>query len=93
MLDLAGLDCATADAMMAVTPERWKSFALEHRNERADAYLISCTTVRAADAIEELEQELGRPVITSNTAAAWHCLRKLAIQDKVSGFGRLLSQH
>ncbi len=93
VLDLAGLSCPTAAAMMAVTPERWKSFALEHRDQRADAYLISCTTVRSADVIEELERELGRPVVTSNTAAAWHCLRTLGIADRVSGFGGLLSQH
>jgi maleate isomerase len=93
VLGLAGLDCPTASAMMAVAPERWKSFALGHRDARADAYVISCTTVRSADVAEELEQELGRPVVTSNTAAAWHCLRKMGIQDRVSGFGRLLSQH
>lgn len=93
VLDLAGLNCPTAAAMMAVTPERWKTFALEHRDQRADAYLISCTTVRSADVIEELERELGRPVVTSNTAAAWHCLRTLNVADRVSGFGRLLSQH
>lgn len=92
VLDLAGMDCRTAAAMMAVTPERWKSFTLEHRDERADAYLISCTTVRSADVIEELERELGRPVLTSNTATAWHCLRKLGIADKVRGFGCLLSR-
>jgi len=93
VLDLAGLDCPTAAAMMAVTPERWKSFALEHRDERADAYLISCTTVRSADVIEELELELGRPVLTSNTAAAWHCLRTLGITDRIEGFGGLLRQY
>jgi len=93
VLDLAGLSCPTAAAMMAVTPERWKTFALEHRDQRADAYLISCTTVRSADVIEELERELGRPVVTSNTAAAWHCLRKLGIPDRVEGFGALLREH
>ena len=93
ILGLAGLDCVTADAMMGVTPERWKSFAHEHRDDSADAYLMSCTTVRAADVAEDLERELGRPVVTSNTAAAWHCLRKLGLNDKVQGFGRLLSEH
>lgn len=93
VLGLAGLDCSTASAMMAVTPQRWKSFTLDHRDQRADAYVVSCTTVRSADVAQELEQELGRPVVTSNTAAAWHCMRKMGIPDRVSGFGRLLSQH
>ena len=93
ILGYAGLDCRDANVMMAVTPEAWRKFTLERRDARADAYLISCTTVRSADVIEDLERELGRPIVTSNTAAAWHCLRKMGIQDRVSGFGRLLSEH
>ena len=93
ILDWAGLDCPDANAMMAVTPEKWREFILAHRHADADAYLISCTTVRSADVAEELEAALGRPVLTSNTAAVWHCLRTMGIPDRVQGFGQLLSQH
>ena len=93
VISCAGLDCADADAMMAVTPQKWREFALSRRDDSADAYLISCTTVRSADVIEDLERELGRPVVTSNTAAVWHCLRKLAIADRVEGYGRLLREN
>jgi maleate isomerase len=91
--DWAGLDCPDANAMMAVTPEKWREFTLAHRHADADAYLISCTTVRSTDVAEELEAALGRPVVTSNTAAVWHCLRTMGIPDRVQGFGQLLSQH
>jgi maleate isomerase len=40
-----------------------------------------------------MERELGRPVVTSNQAIAWHCLRKGGIEDKVPGFGALLWKH
>ena len=93
ILDWAGLDCPDANAMMAVTPEKWREFTLAHRHADADAYLISCTTVRSAYGAEELEAALGRPVVTSNTAAVWHCLRTMGIPDRVQGFGQLLSQH
>jgi maleate isomerase len=93
ILSCDGLDCPDADAMMAVTPQRWREFALASRDDRADAYLMSCTTVRSVDVAEELERELGRPVVTSNTATAWHCLRKLGIADRVEGFGRLLEEY
>jgi len=89
----AGLAKPDANAMMAVTPEEWRAFGLANRDERADAYLLSCTTVRSTDVAEELEGLLGRPVVTSNTAAVWHCLRTLGVADAVPGFGRLLSQH
>ena len=88
---LGGLGLNDADAMSAVTPDEWKAFALSHRYDEADAYLISCTTVRATEVAEELEHLLGKPVVTSNTAAVWHCLRTLGLADKPSGFGRLFS--
>ena len=38
-------------------------------------------------------QELGKPVIAINTATYWHALRQLGINEKLPGFGRLLSEH
>lgn len=84
-----GLGCPTAREMMAVTPEDWMRFALEQQGSGADGLLISCTTVRATDVAGRLEARLGRPVVTSNTAALWHSLRLLGIGDSVPGFGRL----
>jgi maleate isomerase len=88
-----GLGKLDANAMMAVTPEEWVALARANRDDRADAYLLSCTTVRSTDVAEEIEGVLGRPVVTSNTAAVWHCLRTLGINDPVPGFGRLLRDH
>jgi maleate isomerase len=93
IVDCAGLNCQDADAMMAVTPAAWQDFTIGHRNAGADAYLLSCTTVRSAEVAAALEQALGRPVITSNTATAWHCLRTLGLQDRIDGYGSLLSEH
>jgi maleate cis-trans isomerase len=39
---------------------------------------------------EELERELGRPVITSNQAAIWWSLRAIGIYEEVKGLGALL---
>lgn len=88
----AGLARTDANAMMAVTPEEWMAMGLANRNDAADAYLLSCTTVRSTDVADDLERKLGRPVVTSNTAAVWHCLRALGIKDPVPGFGRLLRE-
>jgi len=40
--------------------------------------------------IEALEHDLGRPVVTSNTGALWHCLRQSGLRDAVPGFGALM---
>ena len=36
---------------------------------------------------------LGKPVIAINTATYWHALRAAGLQDKLEGFGSLLSHH
>jgi len=40
--------------------------------------------------IDRLEQELGKPVITSNQATLWACLRAIKFNTPVSGYGVLL---
>ncbi len=55
-----------------------------------DAVFVSCTALRLVERIEALEQEIGKPIVTSNQALAWHCLRLAGIDDAVPGFGRLL---
>ena len=55
----------------------------------ADALFISCTALRTAEVIEGIEQAIGKPVVTSNQALAWHALQ-LAGHDRVEpGLGRL----
>jgi len=41
----------------------------------ADALFISCTAVRAALAAAEIEQVIAKPMVSSNLATAWACLR------------------
>ena len=55
-----------------------------------DAVFVSCTNVRLLDVVEELEQELGKPVTSSNHALGWHCLRLAGIEDH-RPFGSLYS--
>ena len=93
VLSETGLGLDTNTEMAKLAPEVWSDLARKHRDSRADAYFLSCTAVRSAEVIDELERELGRPVVTSNQAIAWYCLRKAGIEDKVRGFGSLLCEH
>lgn len=54
-----------------------------------DAVFVSCTSLRVAAIVEDLEREIGVPVTSSNHAMAWHCLRLAGYSDPVPGFGRL----
>jgi maleate isomerase len=48
-----------------------------------DSIFVSCTSLRVAEAVAELEGRIGIPVTSSNHAMAWHCLRLAGINDSV----------
>jgi maleate isomerase len=88
-----GLELTTAEAFAGVSPDQWFDEAVAMRDPQADVYFISCTAVKSAEAVEAIEAELGRPVLTSNQVAMWRGLRDAGITDKLEGFGRLLREH
>ena len=55
----------------------------------ADSILISCTGQKTAGFISDLEQKLGKPVVTSNQATGWHALQMLGVEPRLTGRGRL----
>jgi len=59
----------------------------------ADIIFLSCTNLATVEMIAELEQEVGKPVVTSNQATFWHSLRTAGLRDKIEGFGSLLEEH
>ena len=60
--------------------------------ERADASFVSCANIRAIDALDEMEEMLNRPVLTSNQVVLWQALRLTGIDEPVAGLGRLLRE-
>ena len=65
-----GLAITENFAIADVEPARIAAFAGEHFGGGGiDLLFASCTNFRAYDAREQIEQELGVPVVTSNQAA------------------------
>jgi len=58
----------------------------------ADAVFLSGTGLPTVGALERLEEELGKPVISGNQAAFWRALRLAGVRQAVPGFGRLLRE-
>jgi maleate isomerase len=56
---------------------------------RPEAIVIHCTNLRGAEVSEELERELGIPVLDSVVVGLWGALRLLGIPTPLLGFGRL----
>lgn len=57
----------------------------------ADSLFISCTGLNVLDIIPLLECDWGMPVITSNQATLWACLRHAGVRDAIPALGRLLT--
>ena len=51
---------------------------------------MSCTSLRTIEILEELEADVGKPVVSPNQASFWATLRLAGVNEKVEGFGRLL---
>ena len=86
-----GLDYDTQ--MIRVAPEYLVDYARALDRPDADAVLLSCGALRSIDVVDRIEQSLGKPVICSNQAMLWDCLRAAGVQDKLDGLGRLLREH
>ncbi len=59
------------------------------RDDGVEAVFASCTNLRTFEIIDQAEAVMGKPVITSNQALAWHMLTLADIETKGFGPGRL----
>ncbi len=57
----------------------------------AQALFVSCTSLRLAERVAELEARIGVPATSSNHAMAWHSLRLAGVADARPEFGRLFT--
>jgi maleate isomerase len=84
-----GFALAGSDEYCATPAQFWRDRALEAARPDADAYFLSCANISVFPIIEEVEQKLGRPVVTSNQAVIWEALSLLNIADRRNCRGRL----
>lgn len=73
----------------ALTPQDAYRMGLKADHPEAEVLVISCTDYRAVEAIPALEQALQKPVVTSNSALMYACLKQLEVsmgEIKAGGF-------
>jgi len=75
------------------TDEMCRKAILELDGDDVDAIVQVGTNLSMIRLAAAAELFLGKPVIAINTATYWHALRACGIQDKKSGFGRLMEYH
>ena len=89
VLDIQGLNVEDGEAMGRITRECLRDFALSIDRPDADAIFFSCGGIRTIDVVQAIEDAAGKPVVCSNQAMMWDCLRRAGIRDRVEGYGRL----
>ncbi|MBT5435525.1 MAG: hypothetical protein HOK83_17910 [Rhodospirillaceae bacterium] len=58
-----------------------------------DAILQVGTALPVVGLIEELEARHGKPIVACNAALYWQVLRRLGVDQSITGFGTLLRDH
>jgi maleate isomerase len=61
------------------------------RSQHVDGIFVACTSLRTIDIIAEVEAEIGKPMLASNPAQAWHLLRLGGIGNALPQWGRLFT--
>lgn len=61
------------------------------RSTALDAVFVSCTSLRLAGIVAEVEAETGVAVTSSDHALAWHVLRLAGVEDSIPRVGRLFT--
>ncbi|NIR28207.1 MAG: arylmalonate decarboxylase [Gammaproteobacteria bacterium] len=89
VLAIEGLNIRHDSDMVRVPPDYLVEFAKELDRPDADAIFLSCGALRTLQVVETIEHARGKPVIASNQAMMWHCLRLAGIEDRLSGYGAL----
>jgi len=73
------------------TAERAYGLARLVDRAEAEAVFLSGTGMPTVPVLELLEQDLGKPVISSASAMMWHALRLAGIGQSIASYGRLLT--
>jgi maleate isomerase len=93
VLDIKWLDLEDAIEIASVPREAVYQLASAANKPESEAIFLSCIALHTIDVIEKLEYDLGKPVVSSNQATMWHLLRLANVNEKVEGYGQLLSKY
>jgi maleate isomerase len=76
-----------------VGPETAYDLARRTDRPEADAIIMPGGNWSSMPVVEQLENELGKPILVNNAVSLWAGLRLLKRGDSIRGYGRLLRDH
>lgn len=96
-LEAHGFEVVKFDSLKGIeniydtTAEQAYALARSVDAEDAEAVFLSGTGMPTVSVLEVLEQDLGKPVISSASAMMWQALRLAGVGQPIAGYGRLLT--
>jgi maleate cis-trans isomerase len=72
--------------------ERAYMIARQVDRPEAEAIFLSGVGMPTLEALQVLEEDTGKPVISAASAMMWHALRTAGVQHKFKGYGQLLGE-
>ena len=88
---LHGMGIADNSDIDRMDPEFIREYARGLDVSGVDAVALVCGAMRTMDIVGALEKDLGLPVIASNQAMMWDCLRLCGVDDDFPAYGRIFS--
>lgn len=93
VVNLLGLKCNSPLLMAHEPPERLRRAVREVDDSSVELILQVGANLAFTSVAAEAERWLGKPVLAVNTCTYWHALRSAGVEDKIEGFGSLLTEH
>lgn len=86
-----GTACNSPIEQGSFSSQHWFEVARQFKSSAIDGLLISCAGIQIAHQLQAIEQYLQRPVVASNQALLWYCLKQLKLHLPTPGYGSLLA--
>lgn len=90
---IKGLKAKSPVLIAHFTQDELRDAVMEVDGDDVDAIIQAGTNLAFAELAAVAEKWLNKPVIAINTATYWHALRTNGFDDKVLGFGSLMTVH
>jgi maleate isomerase len=91
VVDFGSFHLRTEPEIAGVPPTAIAAAGCALDSPATEALFISCTGLRGHAVIAGLEDETGKPVVTSNQAQLWEALSLIRYGRPIHGYGRLLT--
>jgi maleate cis-trans isomerase len=97
-LEASGMEVLATEGLALVdnlivgrlSPDTAYDLAMKVNRPEADAIALSCTNWQTMDAIDRIERDTGKPVVSTTQATIWAALRAIGHTEPIEGYGRLL---